>query len=973
MADVFLSYSRRDSEFVRGLVAELEGRGKSVWVDTEGISDGEVFPDAIRAAIEGSDAFVFVITPESAASAYCENEVEHALALNKRVVPVLREAVPDDGLPEAIRVRNWIPYTADVDVTAASERLVTALDTDLAYVHAHTRWLVKALEWEAKGRDKSLLVRGSELASAEAWLAGAADDVEPAPTALQREYLLASRTASARRQRILVGASLTGLVLALILAGFALLSRSQAQTARDEAVVARANAQSRALAAQSANQLAVDNERALLLAMEAVRSQQTPEAAYALRRAIDLSPIRARLPQVGQSYPQVAYSPDGTQLAEGYSPIDDTFTLVLFDARTLKVQRRVLVGKQPGNHDVSSHVVAYNPAGTILAAATAGGVLLVDPRTGKKLYTIKGMTNSHSLSWSPDGRLLAASQEAATREVGHGMLWNSHTRKLRIIPTGSVGKLEGHAKAIVRVSFAPDGRTLALGGIGGVGIFDLEANRIVAKALPRANIDRVLLHSPDGKLILLSVPWDDATDPDPRARLELRDARTLELKDTIFSTRNSGDFFRSADFSPDGTRIVYTVGRGFVVYSLATKTIVYETNSGGEAKYGSTAFSPDGRELAVSSDDGSGAVFRADGAEQAVIDVGPSINTRIGVRPLALTHDRVVAAISPTTGPDKGLQVVKSWSWTGKQAAPPVFLTRQNNYPWFGVDPTGRSAFTVNTEDGWNWSPEKTFSRPSPMQIWNLEKRMVVKRPVTMRGFSLFPTISGDGSHLLVSVVVNPSGQEQLTLVDLASGKITLRAKAPCLSFGYEGAVSADGSFVAAISNCPGLLTWRITPTGPVAHPLPVAVSTESLPLALSADARQLAIANLGGYGEAGIVDTQSGKTLVTLAGHTDKVLGVLFTPDGRLAVTSSRDGTARVWDTQSGRLLRTLDHPAPLATFGIASSPDGRTIATLDEDGVIRLWDTCTDCGNFAALMALAQTRVTRGLTPTEKATYLG
>src|SRR5204863_1860303 len=115
MADVFISYSRRDSEFVEGLAADLEARGKSVWIDTQGIGAGEVFPDAIRRAIEGSDAFVFVITPESVASRYCENEVEYALELNKRVVPVVRELVADEVLPEAIRVRHWIPFAPDVD------------------------------------------------------------------------------------------------------------------------------------------------------------------------------------------------------------------------------------------------------------------------------------------------------------------------------------------------------------------------------------------------------------------------------------------------------------------------------------------------------------------------------------------------------------------------------------------------------------------------------------------------------------------------------------------------------------------------------------------------------------------------------------------------------------------------------------------------------------------------------------------
>ena len=91
MADVFVSYSRHDAAFVRRLVASIEDRGKQVWLDTEGIADGEVFPAAIKRAIEQSDAFLFVITPAGVDSAYCENEVEYAKEMQKRIVPVLRE------------------------------------------------------------------------------------------------------------------------------------------------------------------------------------------------------------------------------------------------------------------------------------------------------------------------------------------------------------------------------------------------------------------------------------------------------------------------------------------------------------------------------------------------------------------------------------------------------------------------------------------------------------------------------------------------------------------------------------------------------------------------------------------------------------------------------------------------------------------------------------------------------------------
>src|ERR1700680_3912926 len=111
MADVFVSYSRTDSEFVGRLTASIQGSGKDVWVDTEGIADGEVFPEAIKRAIEQSDAFLFVITPASVQSAYCEHEVEHARDMNKRIVPVLRDPVADAQLPAEIRDRNWIPFT----------------------------------------------------------------------------------------------------------------------------------------------------------------------------------------------------------------------------------------------------------------------------------------------------------------------------------------------------------------------------------------------------------------------------------------------------------------------------------------------------------------------------------------------------------------------------------------------------------------------------------------------------------------------------------------------------------------------------------------------------------------------------------------------------------------------------------------------------------------------------------------------
>src|SRR6202163_2014519 len=299
MADVFLSSSRRDSEFVDRLSAALDVRGKAVWLDTGSIADAEVFPQAIRTAIETSDAFLFVITPEAVLSAYCEQEVTYAGELGKRIVPVLRQPVEDSQIPTGIRERNWIPFTEDTEFDSATDRVVQALDTDLDHRKEHTRWLVKSIEWDSEGRDRSFLLRGSELKAAEDWLARTPLDADPTPTTLQNEYVLASARAAARRGRTLLGVSVAVTALAIGLGVIALVSRNQAVSRRN-------TARAQALAAESQNQLTADPEVSVLLARRAVQTPPIPQAVAALRQAMDSSPVRVALPteSVGQCAPR---------------------------------------------------------------------------------------------------------------------------------------------------------------------------------------------------------------------------------------------------------------------------------------------------------------------------------------------------------------------------------------------------------------------------------------------------------------------------------------------------------------------------------------------------------------------------------------------------------------------------------------------------------------------------------------------
>jgi WD40 repeat protein len=77
---------------------------------------------------------------------------------------------------------------------------------------------------------------------------------------------------------------------------------------------------------------------------------------------------------------------------------------------------------------------------------------------------------------------------------------------------------------------------------------------------------------------------------------------------------------------------------------------------------------------------------------------------------------------------------------------------------------------------------------------------------------------------------------------------------------------------------------------------------------------------------------------LFSLAGHTDWVRSVAWSPDGTKIATASDDNTARVWSSSSGSTLLTLTGHSD-SVQSIAWSPDGTKIATSSDDRTARVW----------------------------------
>jgi WD40 repeat protein len=402
MSDVFISYSRKDSEFVKKLFEDIKDTGKEVWADFEDIPKAADWWEEIKAGINAADTFIFVISPDSVQSDICHQEIDHALAMNKRFLPILHREITEDAdkakIHGAVSSHNWIFFREGDDYQASFKTLIESIETDLEHNRTLTRLLVRAKEWLDNEKSSSYLLQGDDLQQADNWLSSSVNKV-PSPTDLHAEYIKNSRNAEAGRQRRLLTLVSIGMVISLALAALAGFQTYQAFQAQEAAQKAQQQAETnehraRSLAlASSANQALANNnpDLALILAREAVQVNDTQQVVITALADAAYAPATHVRIETRNVVNSLVYAQNGTIFAAGFNDGN----ICLYDGENGSKITCLEHGEGQPAHDGSILWLHMNHNGTVLLSSGLDKRLVlwnITPNTLETYTIVKEIT-----------------------------------------------------------------------------------------------------------------------------------------------------------------------------------------------------------------------------------------------------------------------------------------------------------------------------------------------------------------------------------------------------------------------------------------------------------------------------------------------------------------------------------------------------------------------------------------------------
>ncbi len=578
--EVFISYSRTDSDLARKLNDNLQELGKTTWFDQESIATGSDFQQEIYRGIESSDNFLFIISPKSVNSPYCASEVEYAQKLNKRFVTILYRplsAKDKQKLPPALASVQWLDFNQHGGEFAANfNELVRTLDTDRDHVRSHTEWSQKALKWQKRDQDEDLLLRGSELAIAENWLSEAdKNNKQPPATELQQQFIEASGELRDRIKQAEVARRRRDIRTAWGIAAGSLVAVVVSSLLGFRALIGERNS----------------------LINQARASQQSAQANLRLNQSLDgmvesLQAAKAlQHPLVQNRLLQLFGSTKRLQ-----DKIESTLQWAVY---RVKETNRMIEDSRDSSMIVRSIVSPTNsPNEQIIAIAGEDGSIKLWDLQGKKLASWQGDNKRvWSLAFSPDNQILASSGEDGTVR-----LWDLQGKQLKELP--------GHKSQARFVTFSRDGKRIAsVGGQDGIlRLWNREGNSFTA-------------WQADDMKFLKTVDFHPNNQPLVTAGKE----GNIKIWNLDGKLLKQLDFHAwGAFFSPDGKYIAAAGDNGYISV-WESQNVLWDSDDqidkkqwqAHEGPIWNVAFSPNSQQIASGGDDGSVRIWDLKGQQLA--------------------------------------------------------------------------------------------------------------------------------------------------------------------------------------------------------------------------------------------------------------------------------------------------------------------------------------------------------------------
>jgi WD40 repeat protein len=401
------------------------------------------------------------------------------------------------------------------------------------------------------------------------------------------------------------------------------------------------------------------------------------------------------------------------------------------------------------------------------------------------------------------------------------------------------------------------------------------------------------------------------------AEVRAREATALRLNSeaaAILAGTNSAGDVRAFHQLLAARALADRPDEGALLQAVATRASARKIIDAGTA-VASVAFSPDGRQVAGGSAQGTVLVWDADTGEP------------IG-EPLAGHADAVLSvAFSPDghrLASAGGDGAVRLWNPdTGQPHGDPL------------IGHAGHVTSVAFSPDGHRLA---SAGGDGTVRLWNPDTGQPHGDPMT--GGHTFGVhcvaFSPDGRRLA------SCGYDNVRLWDAVTGQAFGAALTGHTDQVTAVAFSPDGHMLASASLGDG--TVRLWDTGASQLGTPLRGHTFTInDVAFSPDGHRLATA--GGDHTVRLWDADTGQSLGDpLTGHAGQVLSVVFSPGGHLLATAGDDGAVWLWDVDTGASVGDLFAQQPGAPRSVvAFSPDGHTLTTASEDGSVRLWDADT------------------------------